>query len=229
MKKKKKLLLIAGIGLVLLGIAGVVGYNILFPNDPLVQEEHDTSHLEQEEVIETSTPGYKIVSIAPLDGSFSAVMDSSELFFYNGVRKGTSGKFKSFTANVTGDGTPDGMSVSVEVDANSLYTYNDIRDGHLKGEEFFNTAKYPEMSFKSSSVALIDTGYVANGTMMFMGVEKPVEIPFKYHGKSTYPDGREYHVLEGDFLFNPGDHGMQTGSTVSDRVTVSFYLELVKD
>lgn len=36
--------------------------------------------------------------------------------------------------------------------ATALYTHNALRDGHIRGEEYLNIAKYPTLTFKSTSV-----------------------------------------------------------------------------
>ena len=224
---KKKIIAIGVVFIVVLGCIGYVGYKYVFPNEDLVMEEHDTSHLDQGEVTVTSS-GLEIASLSELVGSFNSVLDSSELFFVNGLESGTSGKYKAFTVKLESDGSPENLKILVDIDATSLFTFNDMRDGHLKGDEFFNVEKFSTISFASTSVQLADSGYVASGAMNFMGMEQEVIIPFKYIGKSTYPDGVTYHVLEGDLIVSPGKHGMDVGSTVAEQVKVSFYLEMVE-
>src|SRR5690242_12683495 len=62
------------------------------------------------------------------------------------------GGFKKFTGTVLSN-NPDFVDASIEfsVDVNSLSTDNDMRDNHLKTDEFFNAAKYPNITFKSTS------------------------------------------------------------------------------
>ena len=223
---KKKLLVFGGVAIIFIAVASIVGYNYLFPNDDLVMEDHDTSNLIQTNTI-VGFEGNTIVSIEPMIGNFISVQDSSELFFTNGVGSGTSGRFNNFTVTIDGDGTAVGMEIKVQVDSKSLYTFNDLRDEHLQGEEFFNTEKFTDITFESSKVELVDSGYVAFGTMKFLGLESNIEVPFKYAGKALNANDEEYHVLEGSYTFGPAGFGMEVGATISETVSVSFYLAMI--
>ena len=44
------------------------------------------------------------------------------------------------------------LSASITADVNSISTDNDMRDSHLKGDDFFNAEKFPAITFKSNSV-----------------------------------------------------------------------------
>src|SRR5436190_22696457 len=68
----------------------------------------------------------------------------------------TEGDFKKF------DGTfisakPDwtDLKTSIAIDDKSINTDNEMRDGHLKGDDFFNAEKYPQIKFESTSVKKI--------------------------------------------------------------------------
>ena len=222
---KKKILILVGV-LVVVGAA--IGVVVIDPfSADVVQKERSTENLEKPEEIETSSPEVTIASIAPLSGEFSVETDSSEVFFINGVGKGTSGVFRKFSAKIVGDGTPEGTTIQATIDPSSIFTDNEMRDDHLKGSDFFNVANFPDVSFESSKVVLGDTGYYAEGTMSFLGVEQEVKIPFKYAGKGTFSTGRHYHVIEGQFVFATASHKMVSGQ-IGKEVTVSFYLTMVE-
>jgi len=221
MKRAKRLLVVALVVVVVAGGVIFVMWDTLFPTT--VKKEAHIENLDKGEVAVTAS-GIEIGSISELNGEYVSVLDSSELFFDNG---GTTGVFDAFNVKLTGDGVAENLSIAVEINPTSINTQSDIRDGHLQGEEFFNAVKFPSITFQSSSVALADSGYVASGLMNFLGVEKSVEINFKYQGKSTYGSGATYHVLQGDFNFNAGDFGMPIGTAV-ELSEVSFYLEMIE-
>jgi polyisoprenoid-binding protein YceI len=227
MKRGKRLLIVA---IAFIVVGGSIAFvmrdeikDIVFP-DKVVPADHsaDVNRLDKGEVTVTEN-GIEVGSITELNGEYVTVLDSSELFFDNG---GTTGVFDIFNVTIKGDGVAENLSINAEIDPASINTQSGIRDGHLQGDEFFNTEKFTSITFQSSGVVLADSGYVAAGTMNFMGMEKDVEISFKYQGKSTYATGATYHVLEGGFNFNAGDFGMPLGTTV-DLSTVSFYLEMI--
>ena len=62
------------------------------------------------------------------------------------------GSFKSFDAKITAS-KEDFSDAVVEMtgDVNTINTDNEQRDGHLKGPDFFDVAKFPTITFKSKS------------------------------------------------------------------------------
>src|ERR1700761_6669972 len=62
------------------------------------------------------------------------------------------GTFKTFSGTMTAP-TPDfnNAKISFTIDVNSVNTDNDMRDKHLKSDDFFNAEKYPTITFVSTS------------------------------------------------------------------------------
>jgi len=78
------------------------------------------------------------------------------------------------------------------IDANTLDTDNDDRDAHLKGPDFFDTSKYPEISFRSTSFKKTgDKKYAVTGDLTMHGITKPVTLEttanFGIHPQSNKP------------------------------------------
>src|ERR1041385_6583934 len=70
----------------------------------------------------------------------------------------TKGKFGQFSGTILLDREhPERSSVSARIQASSIDTGIRKRDDHLRSEEFFNVAKYPEITFKSKKVARTGT------------------------------------------------------------------------
>ncbi len=64
-------------------------------------------------------------------------------------------------------------SISVKGDMSSINTDNDARDEHLRTADFFDVAKYPTVTFNSSTVKIIsDTKYEVTGLLTLKGVSK---------------------------------------------------------
>ena len=90
---KRKLVVLGVLGVLLIGLV-IVAYTILFPNESLVMEDRDLSHLQTDSLAvddEGQLQGFDAMS-----GFYISVPDSSELFFLNGGEKGTSGRFNDF-------------------------------------------------------------------------------------------------------------------------------------
>ena len=90
--------------------------------------------------------------------------------------KGNIGNMKG-TVNFDEANLP-ASSFNVSVDLNTITTGNEKRDEHLKTKDFFEVEKYPTISFKSSSVAKTDNGYVTKGKLTIKDVTKEISIPF---------------------------------------------------
>jgi len=65
----------------------------------------------------------------------------------------THGKFTKFSGKIDIDREhPENSSVAAEIDVHSIDTRIRRRDDHLRSAEFFNVAKFPQITFKSRSV-----------------------------------------------------------------------------
>ena len=98
-----------------------------------------------------------------------------------------SGFFKSFEGEL--DTTNDdftGASISFSLDIDSIDTNQGHRDEHLKSADFFDAAKYPKISFKSTSFTKVeDDEYVLNGDLTIKDVTKPVKLDVEYGGSAA--------------------------------------------
>ncbi|HKE39665.1 MAG TPA: YceI family protein [Casimicrobiaceae bacterium] len=85
--------------------------------------------------------------------------------------------FGKISGKVTLDREAHRGSLDATVDTNSVRSYSEKLDAHLKGEDFFNVAKYPTMTFKSSDLVFEgDKVVAANGELTLLGVTRPVSF-----------------------------------------------------
>ena len=78
--------------------------------------------------------------------------------------------------------------ISVEIPISSLSTGVDKLDQHLLGPDFFDAAKYPTASFKSTSVHVInDRQLHVGGELTIHGVSKPVTFDVKVNKIAEHP------------------------------------------
>lgn len=102
------------------------------------------------------------------------------------------GSFKTFDAKIT-SAKPDLSDAAFEfsTDINSIDTGNERRDGDLKGEKWFDAAKYPNLTFKSTSFKKAADGkYKMTGDLTMHGVTKPVTMDVAMMGPKQMP-GRD--------------------------------------
>ncbi|QJD94885.1 YceI family protein [Mucilaginibacter robiniae] len=99
------------------------------------------------------------------------------------------GSFKDFDATITAT-KPDFSDAKFDftANANSVNTDNDQRDAHLKTAEFFDVAKYPNVTFKSTGIKTVSKNhYKVNGNLTLHGVTKPAVFDLQYRGTITNP------------------------------------------
>jgi polyisoprenoid-binding protein YceI len=103
------------------------------------------------------------------------------------------GNFKSF------DGTLESAKqdfsdakIQFSIDVASIGTDNENRDNHLKGDDFFNAAQFPKISFTGTSMKpLGGNKYQLTGTMTVRDVTKTVTWDVTYGGIMSTPRGRK--------------------------------------
>src|ERR1700719_2804880 len=71
---------------------------------------------------------------------------------------------------------PSASSINVTIDAASISTRDEQRDGHLKSADFLDVAKYPSITFKSKEVAATGEGYEVVGDLTIHGVTGEVAL-----------------------------------------------------
>ena len=93
----------------------------------------------------------------------------------------THGKFMKFIGKIEIDRDhPENSSVTAQIDVRSIDTRIKKRDDHLRGAEFFNVEKFPQMTFKSSNVKRTgpQSGDIL-GDLTMHGVTKPITLHVK--------------------------------------------------
>ena len=107
--------------------------------------------------------------------------DHSELQFkvsYLGLSE-VSGRFKNFFGHVILDEKELPLEIFIKVDAASLDTANNLRDGHLKGNDFLQTKQFPEIIFLSKSIIPLGKGqFQAKGHLTLRTMTKDFIINF---------------------------------------------------
>lgn len=147
------------------------------------------------------------------------------------------GRFRDFSGKINYD-DKDITKSSVEVTAKieSINTGVDRRDAHLRTADFFDAAKYPEMTFKSMHVERKrNNQYVLHGDLTLRGITKPVAIPFTVTGAIKDGQGNTRFGVAGQTTINRRDFGFTWGKTmenggldVGNEVMIDLQLEVVK-
>ena len=122
-------------------------------------------------------------------------------------------------------------TVEVTIDVTTISTRDQKRDAHLKSPDFFDVAKYPTATFKSTKVEKAGEGLKVTGDLTMHGVTKPVVLDVTTLTKEMKdPYGNWRRAVSATTRLNRKDFGVSYGpdSVVSDLVNVSIEAELVK-
>jgi len=94
----------------------------------------------------------------------------------------TEGQFKTFDITVTSPADDfNGAGVEFNAQTASVDTENERRDGHLKGDDFFNAEKFPQLTFKGK-LEKVGAKYQLKGDLTIRDVTKPVVLDVAYGG-----------------------------------------------
>jgi polyisoprenoid-binding protein YceI len=153
----------------------------------------------------------------------------------------TEGRFKMFDGTVSSKSDMDftDANINFTVDASSINTEDEKRDGHLKSPDFFDVAKYPTLTFKSTSMKPTGKGktsYEVEGELTMHGVTKKVKFLAIGASKTIKdPYGQTKNGFKVTGTISRKDFGLTWnaaieagGVMVSDEVNIVLNIELNK-
>lgn len=147
------------------------------------------------------------------------------------------GSFKIFDGSiVAGKEDFSDAKINFTVDVNSINTDNTSRDGHLKGDDFFNAEKYPAMTFTSTSFKKKSGNmYELTGNMTVRDITKKVTFAVKYGGTTKDPYGNVKAGFKATGSINRLEYGLKWntlteagGAVVGADVDLTINLEMVQ-
>ena len=135
------------------------------------------------------------------------------------------GSFDGLIADIKFD--PANYSKSVidaSVDVNTINTGINMRNNHLKKEEYFDAAKFPRITLKSTSFSKEKDGaFKGHFKLLMKGVTKDIVIPF------SCKESKNTAVFNGTFTLKRKDYGIGGNSlTMADDVTVTIIINTTK-
>ena len=138
------------------------------------------------------------------------VDDKSEIkFSIKNFGINTSGTFSGLSGNINFDTSHlSASSFNISVDVNTINTGVDMRDNHLKKDEYFNAVKFPKIIFTSTEIKTTSNGYSITGTLSIKGTTKNITFPFIVTKQGTGM------LFAGSFNINRRDFDVGSGSAV---------------
>jgi len=120
-----------------------------------------------------------------VDGAHTEINFSVRHFFTP-----VSGTFEDYQVKLDFDPDhPQNSTIEVQIDVASVNTGNEKRDNHLRSGDWFETEKYPHITFKSTSVekAGVDQ-LIARGKLTIKDVSNDVEMKVRLLGVKDIPE-----------------------------------------
>ena len=150
------------------------------------------------------------------------------------------GKFKTFSATLE-QGVDDfsDAKITFTADIAGIDTGMEMRDNHLKSDDFFNAEKYPQLKFESTSFTKTGDGaYKLKGNMTIRDITKPLELDVEYGGQMADFYGNTKAGFEINGKLSRKEFGLKWdavteagGVVVSDEIKlhINAQMQLVKE
>jgi polyisoprenoid-binding protein YceI len=145
------------------------------------------------------------------------------------------GRFTALTGTIN---LPPGAEVPTEldvtIDAASIDTRDEQRDGHLKSPDFFDVATYPQITFRSTSIDGPADAFKISGDLTMHGVTRNVVLEVSFGGRATDPYGNARIGYEAHAKISRKDFGLTWnaaldtgGVALSDEVKIELNVEAI--
>lgn len=180
-----------------------------------------------------ASPSLAFAAEFVIDSAHSAANFSVKHMMVSNVR----GAFSKVTGSANIDEKDITKStVEAVIDATTVNTNEPKRDEHLRSADFFDTAKYPTITFKSTKVEQAGQNLKVTGNLTMHGVTKPVVLDVEgFTTEAKDPWGNIKRGGTATTKINRKDFGLgwnsvlETGGVaVGEEVAITLDLELNK-
>ncbi|ATB35984.1 hypothetical protein CYFUS_001398 [Cystobacter fuscus] len=180
-----------------------------------------------------AAPSFAFATEYDIDAAHSSAQFAVKHMMVSNVR----GSFSKVTGTANIDEKDITKStIEASIDATTFNTNDTARDEHMRGPEFFDTAKYPALTFKSTKVVKAGKNLKVSGELTMHGVTKPVVLDvegftteskdpwgnFKRGGTATTKINRKDFGLSWNKVLETG------GVAVGEEVSITIDLQLTK-
>jgi polyisoprenoid-binding protein YceI len=148
-----------------------------------------------------------------------------------------SGRFNEFNATMQSNKADfSDAIVTFRARVASITTGSEQRDAHLRGDDFFSSDKYPEITFKSIGLKKISgDDYRLQGNLTIRDITKQIELKVTYHGTIVDPWRNTRLGFEVEGRVDRHEYGLKWnavtetgGLVVGPDVRIHANLELIK-
>ena len=127
------------------------------------------------------------------------------------------GGFRQYSGKILYDPDhPERSQVQMIVQAESIDTRDEGRDRALRSDNFFDVARYPTLSFVSTTVVPRQNGILdVAGDLTIHGVTKHITIPVRFLGTKQMQGFGDFIGFDTEFTINRTEFGVNGGSSWS--------------
>ncbi len=133
-----------------------------------------------------------------LDTAASSIGFQAKAIFGTKVK----GRFDRYESTITVGASAAESAISTIVWTDSVDTGIKMRDGHLRADNVFATARFPTLEFRSTAIVETPTGLDVTGTLRVRDVSQPVTF---HAARSTEPGPPRYTAA---VVVSPTEYGI---------------------
>jgi polyisoprenoid-binding protein YceI len=146
------------------------------------------------------------------------------------------GRFKGVSGSVSlNEAEPARSTVEAAIDVASVDTGAEQRDAHLRSDDFFNAARFPQITFRSTRIAGKADDWKLEGDLTIRDVTRPVVLDVEFEGRAPDAYGGERagfiattKIRRSDFGVNWNALSEAGGVAVSDTLKITLTIEVVR-
>jgi polyisoprenoid-binding protein YceI len=145
------------------------------------------------------------------------------------------GHFTEFSGTITVGDNPLESSVQATVQAASITTNDEGRDGHLKSGDFFEVEQHPTLELVSTGIEARGSNYVLHADLTIHGVTKSVDFDLEFDGVVQDPWGNTKAGFTAETEISRKAFGLEWnaaletgGVVVGDKVKIVLDIEALK-
>jgi polyisoprenoid-binding protein YceI len=147
------------------------------------------------------------------------------------------GQFNRWSGTITGDlDSWENATVLVTIETASIDTNNENRDRDMRGDEFFDAANHPSITFRSTRIERNGDRLRMTGDLTIRGITNPIMLEGSFAGAERDQRGRLRAGFEVSGVLNRKDYGITWnraveagGLVLADEVRVDVAIAAVKN
>lgn len=138
------------------------------------------------------------------------------------------GRFTEFAGEIVVGETPELSSATASIELASVDTGIEMRDNHLRTQDFFDVEQTPKMTFTSTAVRSAGDSWVLSGNLTIREVTKPIEIELEFLGfDPTGLQGEQRIGFDARTSIRRSDFGVSFGvATDGSKIVVGDQIDI---